>query len=153
MAERRNVRVSLLVVATHFVLTSLIAYYVGYRVGGSAGQSIARLIIDVDESHGAMSEPTIVERYRDIANATQASAARWEPVSVLVSLPIKFALEPMFRPLSHSWSDRALANELSSAQWKMRIHALILFENLLNSAFLGFLVYCGLRIARRPNAP
>src|SRR5689334_15169463 len=112
MAERRNVRVSLLVVAAHFVLTSLIVYYVGYRVGGGGGESIARLIIDTHESHGAMSEQTIDERFREIANAAQASAARWEPVLVLVSLPIKFALEPMFRPLSRGWSDRALANEL-----------------------------------------
>src|SRR5262249_41928280 len=128
-------------------------YYVGYRVGGGAGESIAHLLIDGQESHGAMSAQTIEERLRDIANDAQASAARWEPVLLLISLPINFALEPMFQPLSRTWSDRALANELSSAQWKMRMHALVLFENLLNSAFLGFLVYCGLRIARRANAP
>ncbi len=77
MAERRNVRISLLVVAAHFALTSLVVYYVGYRVGGSGGESIARLLIDAHESQGAMSEQTIAERYRDITNAAQASAARW----------------------------------------------------------------------------
>ena len=153
MSDRRNIRVSLFVVAAHFVLTSFIGYYVGYRVGGVAGEGIARLLIDGYESHGAMSEQTIDERYRDIVNASQTSAAQLEPVLLLVSLPIKFALEPMLQPLSRSWNDQALANELSSAQWKLRMHALILFENLLNSVFLGFLVYCGLRIVRRPNAP
>jgi hypothetical protein len=149
MKIRRSIRVSLLVAVVHFVLTSVIGYYAAYRIGGAAGESIAHLLTDGYESHGAMSEQTIEEHYRAIKSTAEATAASWEPVLALVHLPIGFALEPMFEPVSRGWNDQALANELSYSQWKMRVYALILFKYLLNSVCLGFLVYLGLRIAKR----
>ena len=149
MAVRRNIRVSLLVTLAHFVLTSLIGYYAGYRVGGPMGESIAHLLVDAYDSRGAMSEQTIEERYRTIKSAAEASTATWQPVFILISLPIKFALEPMFEPVTHGWNDLARAHELSYSQYMIRTHALILVKNLLNSGFLGLLVYIGLRIAKR----
>jgi hypothetical protein len=149
MAVRRNIRVSLLVAVTHLVLTSLVGYYAAYRVGGAAGESFARLFIEGYEARGAMPEQTIDERYRAIQATAEANAALWQPVSVLVSLPIGFALEPMFKPIARGWIDQALAHELSMSQWKIRMHALVLLKYVLNSACLGLLVYLGMRIARR----
>jgi hypothetical protein len=149
MAVRRNVRVSLLVAVAHLALTSLIGYYAAYRVGGAAGEEIARLLMDEYESRGAMPDQTFNERYRAIKSNAEANAALWQPVLVLVSLPITFALEPMFKPITRGWTDQALAHELSVSQWKMRMYALVLLEYLLNSACFGFLVYLGLRIVRR----
>lgn len=149
MAIRRNIRISLLVAVVHLVLTSLIGYYAAYRVGGAAGESIGHLLVDGYESSGAMSEQTFDERYRVIKSDAEASAALWQPVFLLVSLPIGFALEPMFKPITRGWIDQALAHEFSLSQWKIRMYALILLEYLLNSACLGFLVYLGLCIARR----
>lgn len=151
MAVGRIIRVSLLVAVAHFVLTSLIGYYAAYKVGAAAGGSIARLLIDASESGGAIADQTIEERLRAIKGTAARDAALWQPVTVLVSIPIRFALEPVFKPLTRSWYDRALAHELSLSQWKIRMHALILFKALLNSACLGFLVYLGLRIARNSH--
>ena len=35
----------------------------------------------------------VAERYRDMKSAIDATAARWQPALVLISLPIGFALE------------------------------------------------------------
>lgn len=149
MPVRQNVRISLLVAVAHLVLTSLIGYYAAYRVGGAAGESIAHLITDAYESRGAMSDRTLDERLRAIKSTAEANSALWQPVFTFVSLPIKFALEPMFEPVARGWNDQAVAHELSYSQWKRRMSALVLLEYLLNSVCFGFLVYLGLRIARR----
>ena len=153
MPNRHIIRVVLFIAVVHFVLTSIIGYYAAYRVGGGAGESIGRLLIDGYESRGTMPESTIDQRYRDILNTTEATAAQWQLAFVLISLPVGFALEPLFKPISRGWFDQALANQLSLSQLRTRIYALGLFENLLNSISLGFLVYLGLRIAKRRNAP
>jgi hypothetical protein len=107
MAFRGNIRISLTVTLAHFVLTSLIGYYAGYRVGGPMGESVAHLLVDAYDSRGAMSEQAIEERYRAIKSAAEASTATWRPVFILISLPIKFALEPMFESITNKPKRRA----------------------------------------------
>src|SRR6266567_7572990 len=148
MTHRRIVLIAVLVTVAHFVLSSLLGYYAAYEVGGRAGENIARLITETYESKDAQTEAAIAERYRDVRKSIDETAARWRPAFVLFSLPIMFALEPMFKPLTRGWYDQALSNELSVPQWRLRMWAIVAIEYVLNSAFLGLLVYLALRVAR-----
>jgi hypothetical protein len=153
MTHRRIVLIAVLVTAAHFVLSSLLGYYAAYEVGGRAGENIARLITETYESKNAPTEAAIAERYRDVKKSIDETAARWRPAFVLLSLPIMFALEPMLKPVTRGWSDQALSHELSVPQWRLRMWAIVAIEYVLNSAFLGLLVYLALRVARRFHAP
>jgi hypothetical protein len=153
MAYRQIIRVALLVAIAHFVLTSLVGYYAAYRVGGSFGENVAGLLIDAYESRNTLSEPAIEERYREVKARADATAERWQPVFVALSLPIKFVVEPVFEPISRGWFDRALSGDLSRQGLRLRMHTRIVLENLLNSAFLGLLIYIALCIRKQVHAP
>lgn len=152
MTNRRMILIALLVTAAHFALSSLLGYYVAHEVGGRAGENIARFITETYESKDATSEAAIAERERDLNNTIDTTVVRWQPVFVLLSLPIGFALEPLFEPVTRSWYDQALSHELSLPQWSSRMWGIVAVEYVLNSAFLGLLVYVALRLARRFHA-
>jgi len=147
------IAIALLITVAHFALSSLLGHYVAYQVGGSAGENIARFITETYDSKGAASEAELTERYRDMKKAIDATADRWQVTFVLLSLPIKFALEPMFRSVTRSWYDQAFADGLSLPRLRFRIRTIIVVEDLLNSIALGLLAYLGLRMAQRFHAP
>ena len=145
--------VALSIATAHFFITSAVGYVVGAYVGSQVGQVIAQGMIDLMERPRQDAESVVTETVHDMASASEAIAAPWKPVFVILSLPVK----PLMKPISsHAWSsglEALRAKDISRTYLRTELILVDLALNLVNSLVLGLLIFVAFVPLRHNRAP
>ena len=151
MKETRIKTHALLIMAVsitilHFILTSVVGYYIATQIGTSTGQVVAKGLIESTENAKSPGRE-VNEIYQDMKTKSDEIISSWKIPMLLISLPIKALIQPLLNRIRKAWIyEPILSKKISKEQLKIRGIIIENIANGLNSFTLGALIYLACRL-------
>ncbi len=144
LINKKNITIALVIVILHFVLTSAAGYYIALHVGKEMGKMVANGLAEIWQVRQKGSPEKTKEAaqriIQDIKLKREALLKKWEIPTILVSLPIRYFLEPLLNEVDRETTKKVLSKEITVEQFHRRERLMNVAVNLVNSLVLGLLV-------------
>jgi hypothetical protein len=147
MNKKKIITIVLLVGVIHFVLTSVIEYYIAVQIGTQIGQVvIGGLEVVTDKSKSKEEATNIVDNMKD---KSEEIKAKWKIEELIISLPAGPLMNPLVRDIRRNQFNKLITKEINRDKFVTQGLIIDYTARLLNSIVLGLLVYIVLRIINR----
>jgi hypothetical protein len=147
MNKKKIITVVLLVGVIHFVLTSVIEYYIAVQIGTQMGQVvIGGLEAVTDKSESKEEVTNIVDNMK---GKSEEIKAKWTIEELIISMPAGPLMNPLLRDIRRNQFNKLITKEINRDQFVTQGLITDYTARLLNSILLGLLVYIALRIINR----
>jgi len=145
MTNKKIITVMLLVTIIHFLVSSVIGYYIAVKIGTQIGQIVAG---GLTETNDKKSEEDANRIYQNMKTKSDGILERWKFIRLLISLPAKPLMNPFLGELRKNQINRVIAKEITKEQLHTKGTIIDYTANFLNLLSLGLLVYIILRIPK-----
>ena len=143
--------IALLIVLSHFIMTSIVEHYIAAQIGSRIGQVVAEGFEDATESHQP-SEKEAEVIYQSMKNKSNEVISRWKIPMLLLALPIKPVIQPLLNKIRKAWLyEPVFSKKISKDQFRTRGIIIETSANALNSLIVGFLTYFLCKLISRKN--
>jgi hypothetical protein len=89
MTNKKIIQIALSVIIIHFLLTSLIAYYIAVKIGAQVGQIVAEGITASCNKNPEKSEEEATKIYQDMKKKSDGILESCKIPELIISLPAK----------------------------------------------------------------
>ena len=145
LVNKKFITIALAVVIVHFGLTSAAGYYIALRIGQEMGKMVAGGLAEIwaVRQKGTQTETKEAAQriIQDIKVKREALIKKWAIPTMLVSLPVRYFLEPLLNEADREATNKVLSKEITIEQFHTRERLMNVAANLVNSLALGLLVY------------
>jgi len=135
------------VTVIHFILTSIVGYYIAVQIGTPMGQIVASGLKEASKSSQAPDEEAS-KIYQNMKKKVDAINETWKIPSLLISLPVKPLMNSFLREIKKNQLNMVISKEITREQFRTQCLIIDYTANFLNSLSLGFMVYIILRILK-----
>jgi hypothetical protein len=157
LINKKIITIALAIVILHFVLTSVAGYYIALHVGQEMGKMVADGLAQIWEARQKGPPQKVQEAaqriIQDIKLKREALLKRWEIPTIVVSVPVRYFLEPLLNEADREATKKVLSKEITVEQFHTRERLMNVAANLVNSLALGLLVYAVIIIINLKSKP
>jgi hypothetical protein len=124
----------------HFIITMVVGSYISTQVGSSAGQVVAKGIIEAGKEPSSKKNTDQIYQY--MIDKSNDELSKWKTPLFLISLPIKPILNPLGKKIKSALIDEPVRlQRISLDQVKERARIIDNIGNGVNSISFGILAY------------
>lgn len=146
MRNKKIITAILTIAVIHFLLTSIIGFYIGVQLGTQMGQIVSGGLTGASDKNPDKSEEEANRIYQNMKSKRDDILARWKLPLLLISLPAKPLMNPLLNEIGKKQLNKVISQEVTKEQFQMRVNIIHYTANFLNSLSFGLLVYIMLRI-------
>jgi hypothetical protein len=148
IANKKILTVMLSVTLIHFILTSIVEYYIAVQIGTSMGQIVAGGLKETRPKSPQAIDEEATKIYQNMKKKVDAINETWKIPRLLLSLPVKPLMNSFLREIKRNQLNMVISKEITREQFRTRGLIIDYTANFLNSLSLGFMVYIILRILK-----
>lgn len=148
MTNKKIITATLSVTLIHFVLTSVIGYYIAVQIGTQMGKIVADGLIEAGDKNPAKAEEEANRIYQDMKSKSDGIRESWKIPRLLILFPVKPLINPILSELRKNELNRVIAKDITKEQFHTRGIIIDYTANFLNSLFFGLLIFIILRIIK-----
>ena len=149
MTNKKIVITAFAVTLFHFAITAAISYYIAVQIGTQMGEIVASGLIESSDKNPAKADEKAHRIYQNMKNKRDAILGNWKVPTLLISLPVKSLMAPLFQEMRQKQISRLAAKEITREQFKTQGIITDYTATLLNSFSLGLLVFTIMRIVNQ----
>jgi hypothetical protein len=147
MNKKKIITIVLLVGVIHFVLTSVIEYYIAVQIGTQIGQVVIGGLGAVTDKSKSEEEATNI--FQNMKGKSEEIKSKWKIEELIISLPARPLMNPLLKAIRRNQINKVITKEISRDQFVTQGLTIDYTARLMNSLFLGLLVYIALKIINR----
>lgn len=136
------------VTVIHFILTSIVGYYIAVQIGTPMGQIVAGGLKETRQKSPQAPDEEATKIYQNMKKKVDAINETWKIPRLLLSLPVKPLMNSFLREIKKNQLNMVISKEITREQFRTRGLIIDYTANFLNSLSLGFMVYIILRILK-----
>lgn len=141
MINKKMIGSILAVAIIHFLITSVIAFYIGIQIGNQVGLITARGLQEASGKTPYNSNEDASNIYQKMIKESADVSESWKIPLFLISLPAKPIMNPILNTFGKRELNRVNLHEITEEQFRTRLIITHYTANFLNSLSFGLLVY------------
>lgn len=146
MTNKKIITITLSLTIIHFILTSLIGYYIALQIGTQMGKIVAAGLIEASKKNPDKAEEEANRIHQNMKTKSDDIRESWKIPHLLISLPAKPLITPLLKEMKENQMNKYIAKEFTRGQYRTQALMIEYTVNFLNSLSLGLLTYIMLRI-------
>ena len=145
MTNKKIITITFSLTLIHFVLTSLIGYYIAVQIGTQMGKIVADGLIEASDKKPDKAEEEAIRIHENMKNKIDGINESWKIPNLLISLPAKPLITPLLKETKRNLMNKYITKEITRDQYRTKGLMIDYTINFLNSLSLGLLVLIVLR--------